>query len=69
VLTFRSTTLADGYPVTLRVDVSTEAMGDPAVEGVVQKFADLVHATPDFNLTSGSRMTSYTETITAGPVT
>lgn len=66
VLQFRSVALAGDYPVTFQVAVSTENMSDPAVGGLVQAFADVVHASPDFNLVFGSRSTSYTESLTAG---
>ncbi|MEU8756203.1 hypothetical protein AB0C88_37525 [Streptomyces chartreusis] len=66
MLQFRSVALAGDYPVSFQVAVSTENMSDPAVTGLVQSFVDVVHASPDFLLTSGTRSTSYTETITAG---
>lgn len=68
VLQFRSVALAGDYPVSFQVAVSTENMGDPAVTGLVQTFVDVVHASPDFLLTSGTRATSYSETITPSAV-
>lgn len=67
-LTFRSTTLIDGAPVTFQVTASTEAMGDPLLADVVQEFADTVHASAAFNLSSGARKSSYTETLTPSAV-
>lgn len=66
VLAFRSVTLAGDYPVTFQVGVSTENMSDPAVADLVQQFVDVVHGSDEFNLTFGSRSTSYTESLTAG---
>ena len=65
-MTFRSIALVDGNPVTFQVTASTESIGNPQVGDVVQAFADVVHASPSFNLASGARSTSYTETLTAG---
>lgn len=65
-LTFRSVAQVDGYPVTFQVTASTEYLGNARVAEVVQAFTDVVHAHPDFILVSGTRSTSYTETITAG---
>lgn len=68
-LTFRSTTLADGYPVTFQVAASTESMSSNAVAGLIQAFVDTVHTSTEFSLANASRTTTYSETLTPTPVT
>lgn len=68
-LLFRSVERVDGYPVTFQVVASTEYMANPAVAEVVQAFTDTVHASADFELVSGSRTTTYGETLTPSDVT
>jgi hypothetical protein len=52
------------YLVTFAIAATTDNPDDPKMPLVVQKFIDLVHASPDFRFISATRSYSYTEPIT-----
>jgi hypothetical protein len=52
------------YKVTFTCTPSTDNLDAPEVADIVQKFVDLINASPDFHLTSATRTYDYAQSIT-----
>jgi len=63
-ITAQSLDSAGDYPVTFNVEATTDNPDAPAVPAIVQKFVDVIEASPDFRLMSAFR--TYTQ---AQPIT
>lgn len=59
-----STDSAGDYPVAFNVEATTDNPDAPAVPGIVQKFVDMIDASPDFRLMSAARTYSQSQPIT-----
>jgi len=63
-ITAQSLDSAGDYPVSFTVDATTDNPDAPAVPGIVQKFVDMINASPSFRLTSATRTYSQSQPIT-----
>jgi len=63
-ITAQSLDSAGDYPVTFNVEATTDNPDAPLVPGIVQKFVDLIDASPDFRLMSAARTYSQSQPIT-----
>lgn len=63
-VTANSRDSAGDYPVAFNVDATTDNPDAPAVPGIVQKFVDMIEASPDFQLMSATRTYSQSQPIT-----
>ncbi|MET7679403.1 hypothetical protein [Streptomyces sp. NPDC005423] len=55
---------AGDYPVTFDVTATTDNPDAPGVPAIVQKFVDMIDASPTFRLMSANRSYSYSDPIT-----
>lgn len=63
-ITANSLDSAGDYPVTFDVTATTDNPDAPGVPDIVQKFVDMIAASPNFRLMSASRTYSYADPIT-----
>lgn len=63
-ITAQSLDSAGDYPVTFNVQATTDNPDAPAVPGIVQKFVDMIDASPSFRLMSATRTYSQAQPIT-----
>lgn len=63
-VTAQSLDSAGDYPVTFDVEATTDNPDAPAVPDIVQKFVDMIEASPSFRLMSASRTYSQSQPIT-----
>jgi hypothetical protein len=63
-ITANSVDSAGDYPVAFNVEATTDNPDAPAVPGIVQKFVDMIDASPNFRLMSATRTYSQSQSIT-----
>jgi hypothetical protein len=63
-ITANSVDSAGDYPVTFDVTATTDNPDAPGVPDIVQKFVDMIDASPSFRLMSANRTYSYSDSIT-----
>jgi hypothetical protein len=63
-VTANSVDSAGDYPVAFNVTATTDNPDAPGVPDIVQKFVDMIAASPNFRLMSANRSYSYSEPIT-----
>lgn len=63
-ITAQSLDSAGDYPVTFSVDATTDNPDAPAVPDIVQKFVDMIDASPDFRVVSAYRTYFQSQPIT-----
>lgn len=63
-VTANSVDSAGDYPVAFNVTATADNPDAPGVPDIVQKFVDMIDASPNFRLMSASRSYSYSEPIT-----
>lgn len=63
-ITVNSTDSAGDYPVVFSVDATSDNPDAPGVSDIVQKFVDMINASPSFRLMSATRSYGYSEQMT-----
>lgn len=63
-VTANSVDSAGDYPVAFNVTATTDNPDAPGVPDIVQKFVDMIAASPNFRLMSANSSYSYSEPIT-----